>query len=185
MNTNLLAIVKQIIAEYGEGILADPRRLKAFFSDLAKDEPKPLRIAFGRCIEAGAYNALKTALDTADRTERKVAIAQRLRDEYGLDITLCGEALDILEVALLADIKVAPHCTSCGKELQEEWKVCPFCGTAIGAKQAETPTALPISHITPTSPIEKKQMSDSASNSIAGVLLIVIVIIIAVLYWPY
>jgi hypothetical protein len=41
MNTNLLSIVKQIIAQYGEGILADPARLKAFFGDLARDEPKP------------------------------------------------------------------------------------------------------------------------------------------------
>jgi hypothetical protein len=63
MNTNLLNIVKQITAEHGEAALADPQRVKAFFGDLAKDEPKPLRLAFGRCIEAGAYAALKTAPD--------------------------------------------------------------------------------------------------------------------------
>jgi hypothetical protein len=100
MNTNLVSIVKQIIAGHGETILAEPQRLKAFFGDLAKDEPKPLRLAFGRCIEAGAYNALKTAHDTAERAERKTAIAQRLRNDQGLDITLCAEALDILEAAL-------------------------------------------------------------------------------------
>jgi WD40 repeat protein len=103
MNTNLLNIIKQITAEYGEAVLADPRRLKAFFSDLAKDEPKPLRIAFGRCVEAGAYAALKDAPDTAERAEHKTMIAQRLRDEHGLDITLCVEALDILEAAIYAD----------------------------------------------------------------------------------
>jgi hypothetical protein len=59
-----------------------------------------LRLAFGRCIEEGAYNALKTAPDAAERAERKAAIARRLRDEHGLDITLCGEALDILEGVL-------------------------------------------------------------------------------------
>jgi hypothetical protein len=100
MNTNLVHIVKQIIAEYGEAVLADPQRLKAFFSDLAKDEPKPLRIAFGRCVEAGAYAALNGAPDAAERAERKAAIAQRLRDEHGLDITLCAEAIDILEAAM-------------------------------------------------------------------------------------
>jgi hypothetical protein len=31
MDTNLLNIVKQIAADYGEGVLADPQRLKAFF----------------------------------------------------------------------------------------------------------------------------------------------------------
>jgi flagellar basal body-associated protein FliL len=100
MNTNLLDIVKQIIADYGEAILKDPQRLKAFFNDLAKDEPKPLRLAFGRCIESGAYTALKTAPDIAERALRKTEIAQRVNDEQGLDIRFCAEALDILEAAL-------------------------------------------------------------------------------------
>ena len=34
MNTSLLNIVKQIIAANGEGILSDPARVRAFFSDL-------------------------------------------------------------------------------------------------------------------------------------------------------
>jgi uncharacterized membrane protein YhaH (DUF805 family) len=104
MNTNLLDIVKQIIADYGEAILEDPQRLKALFGDLAKDEPKPLRIAFGRCIESGAYTALKTAPDTDDRAACKTTIAQQVRDEHGLDMTLCAEALDILEEALFGTV---------------------------------------------------------------------------------
>jgi hypothetical protein len=100
MNVTLLNIVKRIAADHGEGILGDPQRLKAFFSDLAKEEPKPLRMAFGRCVEAGAYAALKTAPDAAERASRKAAIAQRLRDTQGLDISLCAEALDVLEAAL-------------------------------------------------------------------------------------
>ncbi|GHV84613.1 hypothetical protein AGMMS50230_02210 [Spirochaetia bacterium] len=94
MNTNLLTIVKQIIAMNGEGILADPQRLKAFFSDLAKDEPKPLRIAFGRCIENGAYDALKTAPDVAERASRKA---------------LSAEALDILEAAICVAAQPRPQ----------------------------------------------------------------------------
>ena len=108
MNTNLLNIVKQIIADNGEGILSDPPRLKSFFSDLAKDEPKPLRIAFGRCIQNGAYIALKTAPDAGERISRKATIAQRLRDEHGLDPALCAEALDILEAALYGSAE-APY----------------------------------------------------------------------------
>ena len=100
MNTNLLAIVKRIIAENGETILADPVRLKAFFSDLAKDEPKPLRIAFGRCIENGAYTALKAAPDAAVRASRKTALARQICGGTELDLSLCAEALDILEAAL-------------------------------------------------------------------------------------
>ena len=107
MNINLLNIVKQIIAANGEGILSEPARLKALFSDLAKDEPKPLRVAFGRCIQNGAYIALKTAPDAADRASRKATIAQRLRDEQGLDMALCTEALDILEAVLYGSAQAA------------------------------------------------------------------------------
>ncbi|GMO50698.1 MAG: hypothetical protein Pg6C_14820 [Treponemataceae bacterium] len=131
MNTNLLNIVKRIAADYGEAVLADPQRLKAFFDDLAKDEPKPLRLAFGRCIEAKAFDALKTAPDAAERSERKAAITQRVRDEHGLDPAISAEALDILEAALFADRKEPLRCASCGRELQDGWKACPFCGTAI------------------------------------------------------
>jgi hypothetical protein len=143
MNSNLLGIVQRIIAGNGEAVLDDAKRLKAFFSDLAKDEPKPLRIAFGRCIESGAYNALKTAPDAAERASRKAAIAQRLRDEHGLDAALCGEALDVLEAALFGETKLPPLCTRCGKALQENWAVCPYCGTAYEAAK-ETPRSAPL-----------------------------------------
>jgi hypothetical protein len=109
MNTNLLSIVKQITAQYGETILEDPARLKAFFSDLAKDEPNPLRLAFGRCVEAGAYTALKTEPDAAERAARKTMIAQRVRDEHGIDMTLCAEALDILEAAICTEQTEIPE----------------------------------------------------------------------------
>jgi hypothetical protein len=141
MNTNLLNIVKQIIAEYGEDILADSQRLKAFFKDLAKDEPKPLRLVFGRCIEVGAYNALKTASDTADRAERKTAIAKRLHDEHGLDIMLCTQVLDILDAALYGTqaVKALPHIV-------------------------KAPTAPSLSYITPKNSAEKEQISGNISN---------------------
>jgi formylglycine-generating enzyme required for sulfatase activity len=108
MNTNLLSVVKHITAHYGEAVLDDAKRLKAFFADLAKDEPRPLRLAFCHCIETGAYNALKTAPDAAERDLRKTALAQRLRDEHGLDPALCAEALDILEAALFGDTQTPP-----------------------------------------------------------------------------
>jgi hypothetical protein len=167
MNTNLLNIVKQITAGYGEGILADPARLKAFFSDLAKDEPKPLRIAFGRCVEAGAYAALKNAPDAAERAERKTVIAQRLRDEHGLDPALCAEALDILEAALFVDRKEPPRCAKCGAELGEGWKACPYCGAAADVKQPEAPVAA--SDDTPFQPLSTAPVHTVLGNTAAPV----------------
>ena len=143
MNTKLLHIVKQIIADNGEGILSDPARVKAFFSDLAKDEPKPLRMAFGRGLEAGAYTALKTAPDAGERALRKTTIARRLRDEHGLDPALSAEALDILEAALFGNEQPPVLCKSCGKALQEDWKMCPHCGTASPALPSPQPVPPP------------------------------------------
>jgi uncharacterized membrane protein YhaH (DUF805 family) len=100
MNTSFLAIIKRIAAEQGEGILADAARLKAIVKDYAQNEPQPLRLAFGRAVEEGAYNALKSAPDAAERASRKAAIVQSLRDNHGLDPALSAEALDILEAAL-------------------------------------------------------------------------------------
>jgi uncharacterized protein YegL len=117
MNTKLLNIVKRIIASRGEGILGDPQRLKALFSDLAKNEPKPLRGAFGRCIEAGAYAALKSAPDAAGRASRKASIERDLGGKYGLDPALCGEALDILEAALYGTAQMT-HRTPASQERQ-------------------------------------------------------------------
>jgi hypothetical protein len=144
MNTTLVTIVKRIIAEQGEGVLGDPKRLKAFFSDLAKDEPKPLRTVFGRCVEAGAYTALKTTPDAAERAKRKAAIAQRVYGEHGLDPALCAEALDILEAALYGIPHQKIRCRSCGKELPAEWKACPFCGAAAGTAAAPSQQPAPI-----------------------------------------
>jgi formylglycine-generating enzyme required for sulfatase activity len=135
VNTNLLTVLNQITAQYGEDVLADPARLRAFLSDLAKDEPKPLRLAFGRSLEAGAYTALKHEPDAAERALRKTAIAQRVRDEHGLDPVLCAEAMDILEAVLFGEAAPRNLCKSCGKELQEGWKMCPHCGTACGTAE--------------------------------------------------
>jgi rubrerythrin len=156
MNTNLPTIVKQISSEYGEAVIADPARLKAFFSDIAKDEPKPLRIAFGRCIEARAYAALETAPDASERAERKALIVQKAHDEHGLDKGLYNEALDILEAALYADRKEPIRYVSCGKELQPEWKLCPFCGATVRQKESATQQELPPTRVSEQSALRKE-----------------------------
>jgi hypothetical protein len=107
MNGNLLKVLDQITAQYGEDALAGSRRLESLFGDLAKDDPKPLRMAFCRAVDEGAYNALKTAPDEGERASRKTSIAQRVRDEHGIDTALSIEALDILDAALFGEENVA------------------------------------------------------------------------------
>jgi len=100
MNTNLLAIVNRIVTEQGEGILSDAKRLFPFFSDYAKNEHKEERIAFGRCIEIGAYQALKNTRSIDERRRVKAGLTDQLQSKTGIDKARCADALDLLEAVL-------------------------------------------------------------------------------------
>jgi len=100
MNNNLLNIVRQIIAEKGEGVLADPQQLKPLFSNYAKNEPKEERAAFGRCMEIGSYQELKSAPSVNERRRRMKNLADQMSTKYGITRALCADALDLLEEAM-------------------------------------------------------------------------------------
>ena len=136
MNANLLAILKQIVADYGEGVLAEPHRVSAFFADLAKDEPKPQKNAFVKCLEHGFAQTLKNAPEQ-DRDTCKQKLAQRLHDEEGLDRELCGESVELLAVVLFGEEQKKNDnlCKNCGQELQEGWKICPYCTAQVEAEE--------------------------------------------------
>jgi len=95
----LIDIVKQIVTQNGEQILLDPKRVNAFLRDLAKDEPKPLKLAFIECLEHGAVKILEDVAEE-ERVNCKGAIAQRLHIEEGRDIEQYRNALDILSDVL-------------------------------------------------------------------------------------
>ena len=100
MNTNLLNIVNRIVAEQGEGILADAKRLFPYFSDYAKNEHKEERIAFGRCIEMGAYQELKRTRSPDERQRVKAALATQMNARTGVARPRCVDALDLLEAVI-------------------------------------------------------------------------------------
>jgi len=100
MNSNLLAILKRIVAERGEHVLGDADKLKGLFSDYAKDEPKSERIAFGRCVQMGAYWELKNVSGVDDRRRKKAVLADQLNANTGIDRAQCMEALDLMEAVV-------------------------------------------------------------------------------------
>jgi len=108
MNTNLLSIVNQIVAEQGENILADSKRLFPYFSDYAKNEYKEDRVAFGRCIEMGAYQALKNTRTADERRRVKASLTDQLQSKTGIDKARCADALDLLEAVLFKQAQQAP-----------------------------------------------------------------------------
>jgi len=134
MNDNMLNVVKKIIEQYGEGILAEPRRVSAFFADLAQEIPKPQKNAFVKCLEHGFAQILKNATEP-DRDLCKQQLAQKLHEEEGLDLALCGETLELLATVLFGEEQKKIYCKNCGKELQEGWKICPYCSTPVATKK--------------------------------------------------
>ena len=93
-------IIKWIVSKHGEAILSNPAQLKKEFSKYAANEPKNERLAFGRCIEMGCYSELKKARSENERRQIKVELAGRIQIKTGLNITLCGAALDLLDAAI-------------------------------------------------------------------------------------
>jgi hypothetical protein len=100
MNINFVNIIKQIISQQGEAILAEPQKLKGYVADYAKNEPKEIRLAFGRCIEQGYYRVLKQTSAPTERRRIKPQIAQQMHNISKLELPLCAEAVDILEAVL-------------------------------------------------------------------------------------
>ena len=100
MNTSFLAVVKRIIAEQGETVLADPQRLKPFIKDYGQNVPQEERRAFGRCIEAGFYQRIKAAQTTVERRRLKADLARQLQNDAGISAALCSGALDLLDAAV-------------------------------------------------------------------------------------
>jgi hypothetical protein len=100
LNTNFVNIIKQIISQHGEAILGNPAQLKVFVRKYAKNEPKEVRLAFGRCIEQGYYRVLKQTSAHEERHRMKPKIAQQMHNISKLELSLCTEAVDILEAVL-------------------------------------------------------------------------------------
>jgi tetratricopeptide (TPR) repeat protein len=130
MNTNLYAAIKQIIAKNGAAILDNSKIVNAYLSDLAPKESKAEKKAFIICLMNGFHTELKRSSE-GDRQHCKNRLAQRLYDDEGLNLTLCNNTLDLLEAALFGVQPKKLLCRNCGKALQSEWNICPFCGASV------------------------------------------------------
>jgi tetratricopeptide (TPR) repeat protein len=147
MNTSLLKVINYITAQYGADILNDSRRVNALLADLAKDDPRPAKRALIAALEAGFHQALRNAGE-AGRGAALADLARRLHQDEGYDLTLCADTLELLAAALCGERQpepeTAPHCAACGRELQKDWKACPYCGVAYGTSDKEKSRQKPV-----------------------------------------
>jgi len=105
MNTQLLNVVRQILAKEGEAILRDPRRFEAILRDLASGVPKLERDALARCIGMGACSVISLARTAEERVAQKEMVAERIdTDDSPVDKARAMGALDLLEAALYGPV---------------------------------------------------------------------------------
>jgi LysM repeat protein len=100
MNTNILTVLRQIVNDYGEDILNNPKRVRGLMADMAAGEPKAEKKALGACFEKGFYTELKNAVEPE---EQKITLVNRLHYEEGFDLELCEDSVDI--IAVLAGVQ--------------------------------------------------------------------------------
>jgi hypothetical protein len=191
MNDNLFNCLQQIVNEHGDDILNNPKRVHGLLADMAAREPKPEKKALDKCFEMGFYTELK---NTDEPEQHKITFAKRLAYEEGFAPELCEGSVAI--IAALVDAlrpnttgaaPVLPTegenkilCRNCGKDVQNDWNLCPYCGAALGVEQQMSPPQ----YQSIQSQVSQNKKDDDGVDTWAVVSIIVmifIVIIIAVI----
>jgi tetratricopeptide (TPR) repeat protein len=177
MNINFVEIIKRIIAEQGEDILADAQRVKGLVQDYAARESKIERLAFGRCIEYGAYTELKNAEGAVVRQAVKAAVAQKVHSNEGMDIALCNDALDVLEAAVFGVASTPPQYQA----PQTPQQILPHETVSTSPEEWGAPAqAATISaRVTPSDPVKKKHTKRDLLIA-AGVVIVVVGVILGI-----
>jgi hypothetical protein len=187
MNAMFVDILQKLISEQGKEALLNPSKCKALLADYTKGDYKKESRLLLQAIDAGVQKVINTTgeLELCKRQQARV-----LHEEYGIDQEISADIVDTLAFVLRekkeCETPQSTFCTNCGKELQKEWGVCPYCGTAVKTQQnslkAEAPplpspvpaaqTAYPL----PTAPEKKKHTVRNAALVIAGIILIIVLI---------
>jgi len=168
MKNNLLSSLKIFIKENGKESLDNAVSTGSFiYSNTDSKYMRECEVLM-ICLTLSYHKKLNEA-GQSERFSVKNDIAQQLNSNEKLDINLCSRTLDILEAALFdiempVEANIQPSalpqenlnetpaesdnekqlkntCKSCGRELQEGWKFCPFCEPSVSQTQGggETP----------------------------------------------
>jgi len=130
MNAMFVDILKKLTAEQGKEALLNPAKCKALLADYTKGEYKKESRLLLQAIDAGVSKAIDTTgeLELCKRQQIKV-----LHEEYGMDQEIAANVVDMLALVLRGEqeTETSHVCSNCGKELQKEWKSCPYCSTPV------------------------------------------------------
>jgi len=166
MDQGFIDILKIIIKEHGIEAIVDASKCKAFLADYTRGEFKKESRLLQQALDAKVQRAIHAAPDKDIETCRKVQI-RLLHEDHNMVETRAKTVVDVLVYILKGVEKEKNCCKKCGKELPEEWKSCPYCGTAVTPNTPAPPTPPKPAAPTPPKPApapapdtEKKRYRD-------------------------
>ncbi|GHT56733.1 hypothetical protein FACS1894109_06640 [Spirochaetia bacterium] len=155
MTESFQDVLGKLIKEHGMALLNNSARCNALLQDYTQGQFRKESRLLLHALEAGYYTELK---NTQDPEITKQKLIQKFQDEYGIAKEPAEETVSllmgVLNNTLDKEVNRTRHCKTCGKELQDEWKTCPYCSVAVKGKERIPST------VAPTQPLKVKQMSD-------------------------
>jgi tetratricopeptide (TPR) repeat protein len=133
MDPGFVDVLKKLIAEQGREAFLNPSKCKALLADYAKGEYKKETRLFVAALEAGVQKAIDATKELGICKQQQVRV---LQDEHFLAAEAAAEIVDTLALVLRGEAAQSVVCANCGKELQKEWKICPYCSTPVLTKGA-------------------------------------------------
>ena len=135
MDSMFVDILNKIIAEQGREALLNHAKCKAFLADYTHGEYKKESRLLLQALEAGVQKAIDA---TGELGVCKQQQARVLREEHFLSAEAAADVVDALALVLRGEqvSGISQVCPNCRKELQKEWKTCPYCSTNV-AKTAQ------------------------------------------------
>ena len=135
MDQGFVDILNKLTTEQGKEALLNHAKCKAFLADYTRGEYKKESRLLLQALEAGVQKAIDA---TGELGLCKQQQARVLREEHFLTEEAAADAVDTLALVLRGEQVSGASlvCSNCGKELQKEWKACPYCSTPA-AKTAQ------------------------------------------------
>jgi len=168
MNPIFIDILQKIIAEHGREVLLNSAKCKAFLADYTKGEYKKESRLLLQALEAGVQKAIDTTVELEICKKQQARV---LQEEYFLMEEIAVDVVDTLVLVLRGEQenKTLFFCSNCGKELQNEWKACPYCLTSV-AKLHQKTTQHKLQPLPSPAPVTQKKFSNATSDEKKNVL---------------
>jgi hypothetical protein len=128
MDNVFTTVIQTLITEQGKEVLFKTTKCKAFLADYTRGEYKKESRLLLQAVELGIAEAVSFADDIEPC---KVQAVRKMQEEFFIAETITADLVDMLALVLRGKARQEKVCRNCGKELQREWKACPYCSTLV------------------------------------------------------